>query len=70
MCVCMCARFRRYLGVRISQVCRLEDEEVTRMPPLRGGGEIGQMMTRRFGDRDTDRCALTFKLRVSRWLSD
>ena len=38
VCVCRCS------GVRFSQVCRLEDEEVTRMPPVRGGGEIGQTM--------------------------
>ena len=39
VCVCRC-----FSGVRISQVCRLEDEEVTRMPPVRWGGKIGQTM--------------------------
>ena len=42
--VCVCARFRSSLGVRISQVCRPEDEEVARVSPVRGGCEIGQTM--------------------------
>ena len=42
--MCVCARFRSSLGVRISQVCRPEDEEVARVPPVRGGCEIGQTM--------------------------